>query len=280
MEFLWNMIYGAIIGVANIIPGVSGGTMAVILDIYDDLINAIGELRHHFKKSIKFLIPIGLGAGVGILLFSALIKYLLGQYPMPINFLFMGLIIGSIPMIYKRARVNEFKLGYSLSFLLPFLLMMVMAFLGGESVGNAVITTLTLDSFVKLFLYSAIAAACMILPGMSGSMVLMILGVYTTILTAIADFNILILMPVGLGVLVGILGGAKLIEILLKKYPNQTFLAILGLVVGSIFPVFNNSGFTFSGQGIVAIIALIIGAILTFIFSSEQFKEKISKKDK
>lgn len=277
MRFIWNMIYGAIIGIANIIPGVSGGTMAVILNIYDELIGAVGDLKKDFKKNMMFLLPIGIGAGIGIILFSKLIEFLLGHYPMPLNFFFMGLIIGSIPMIYKRAKGDGIKPVSLIPFFATLAFMIGVAFIGDGSASASIITTLTMGSFIKLLVCAAVAAACMILPGVSGSLVLMILGVYTTVLTAISHFNILILIPVAIGVLIGIIGGAKLISIALKRSPQYTFMAILGLILGSLVPVYRNAGFTFSGEGIIAIITLIIGVAVTLLFASEKFKALVAR---
>ena len=278
MEFIWNMIYGAIIGVANIIPGVSGGTMAVVLNIYDELIGAVSNLRKQFKKNMMFLIPIAIGAGIGIILFSKLIGFLLEAYPMPVNFFFMGLIIGSVPMIYKRATVKKFNGVALIPFVITFAIMFGMSLIGeGEETANAIITTITLGSAIKLIVCGAIAAACMILPGVSGSLILVVLGVYTSVLNAISTFNIPVLMCVAIGVLIGLLGGAKLIDICLKKNEQLTFFAIVGLVVGSIFPVLKESGFAFSGQFIVAIITLIIGAAISLLFASEKFQAKVRR---
>ena len=116
MEFLTRMVQGLVVGVANIIPGVSGGTMAVVMGIYDKLISAVSDLKKDFKKSVLYLLPIGLGAVLGIVLFSHLIKYLLGSYSMPTNFFFLGLILGSIPMIYRRASREKFQKSSAIPF--------------------------------------------------------------------------------------------------------------------------------------------------------------------
>ena len=119
MTWILYIIFGVIIGVANIIPGVSGGTMAVVLNIYDKLIDSVSNFRKDFKKSIMFLLPIGIGAVLGIVAFSKLIEFLLTNYPLATNFFFIGLILGSIPMIFKRATEDRFRL----SSLVPFLLL-------------------------------------------------------------------------------------------------------------------------------------------------------------
>lgn len=278
MEFIWNMIYGAIIGIANIIPGVSGGTMAVILNIYDELISAVSNFTKAFKKSLMLLIPIGLGAGAGIILFSKLIGYLLETHPMPVNFFFMGLIIGSVPMIYKRATVKEFKVVSLIPFVIAMAIMVGMSFLSkDEAAVDTLITTITLGTAIKLIVCGAIAAACTILPGVSGSLILVVLGVYTSVLNAISTFNIPVLFFVGIGVLIGLLGGAKLIDICLRTNEQLTFFAILGLVVGSVVPVFKASGFAFGGQAVVAIMTLALGIGISLLFASEKFQARVRR---
>ena len=278
MEFIWNMIYGAIIGIANIIPGVSGGTMAVILNIYDELISAVSNFTKAFKKSLMLLIPIGLGAGAGIILFSNLIGHLLETHPTPVNSFLMGLIIGSVPMIYKRATVKEFKVVSLIPFVIAMAIMVGMSFLSkDEAAVDTLITTITLGTAIKLIVCGAIAAACTILPGVSGSLILVVLGVYTSVLNAISTFNIPVLFFVGIGVLIGLLGGAKLIDICLRTNEQLTFFAILGLVVGSVVPVFKASGFAFGGQAVVAIMTLALGIGISLLFASEKFQARVRR---
>lgn len=259
MDMIKNMISGMIIGVANIIPGVSGGTMAVVLGIYDKLIDSVSNLFHNFKKNLLFLIPVALGAGAGIILFSALIKYLLGNFPIETNFFFLGLILGGIPMIYKRAVSHSFRLTYLIPFFAAVALMLLFTFYFADINTEMVVRTLSVGVCVWLVLTSAIAAACMILPGISGSMILMILGAYTTILTAISELNLLILIPAAGGIAIGLLGGARIIDICLKRVPGATYFVILGLIVTSIVPVFRNAGFVFGEDSLFSFLALPAG---------------------
>ena len=279
MRFIINAIYGCIIGVANIIPGVSGGTMAVILNIYDKLIDSVTGIKKHFKESILFLLPVLIGGAVGIVGFSKLLKFLLAQYPMPTFAFFAGLIIGSIPMIFRKSLETKFHPVSVISFVVFFGIMIALAFVNTSDKEEAVIQLeLNLGNWLFLFFGSALAAMCMIIPGVSGSMILMILGLYSTVLGAIADLtanflnSCMILLPVGLGVIVGILGGAKLIDLCIKHFPQMTFFAILGLMTGSLLSLYNNSGFALNVQGIIAIIALLIGFAVAFVFGSEKLK--------
>ncbi|MFR4250531.1 MAG: DUF368 domain-containing protein [Christensenellales bacterium] len=280
MTWILYIIFGVIIGVANIIPGVSGGTMAVVLNIYDKLIDSVSNFRKDFKKSIMFLLPIGIGAVLGIVAFSKLIEFLLTNYPLATNFFFIGLILGSIPMIFKRATEDRFRLSSLVPFLLFLIGMLVLSSFSDGAMSGEVVSQLSTGIFIKLLVCSAIAAAAMILPGVSGSMVMVILGTYNTVLTAISSMNILMLVPVGIGVLIGIIGGAKVIDLCLKKFPQATFFAILGLILGSIYPLIANAGFSFSAEGIVAIVLMIVAAGISLAFSSEKLKAKIEARTK
>ena len=261
MEFLSRMLKGLVVGVANIIPGVSGGTMAVVVGIYDKLIGAVSDLRKDFKNSFLYLLPIGMGAVAGILLFSSLIEFLLRDFTMATNYFFLGLILGSIPMIYKKSTTEKFKKSSLVPFLICFGIMTGMTFLQGISdAGSTLITELTPMTAVRLVVSGAVAAACMIMPGISGSMVLVLLGAYTSVLTAISSFNVPILIPVGIGVILGLFGGAKIIAFCLKKYEQQTYFAILGLIAGSVLPIVLSAGYTPGMQTIVSVLTLAAGA--------------------
>lgn len=264
MDFFMNMIKGAIIGIANIIPGVSGGTMALTFNLYDQLIDAIGNFFKDIKKNILFLMPIGIGAIIGIVLFSSIIKYSLEHYCMIVNFFFIGLVAGSIPLIYKHIKGTQVHKSSFLSFILAFAIMVLLSIFSFQD--TSVITTLSFGVFMKLFFCSIIAASCMILPGISGSLVLMILGCYTTVLTAITDRNIFMLVPVGLGAMIGILGGAKIIDICFKKFKQATYFAILGLIIGSFVSLIQNAGIVFSIDLVFAVIAFGIGLFITLFF--------------
>lgn len=243
-----DILKGAVIGVANIIPGVSGGTMAVTLGIYDKLIHAVTHIVSEFKKSIKFIMPIVIGAVLGIGVLSFVIKFLFANFPVQTNFLFIGLILGGLPIIWNRLKATGKKVGVgnAIAFVAFFALVVGMS-LVGEAEGNAADVTLNAVNIIKLFLVGMLASATMIIPGVSGSMVLMIIGYYNTIIDTITLFikstlsmdipgmiqGVGVLMPFGIGVLLGIGVVAKLIELVFVKAPNYAYCSILGLIIAS-----------------------------------------------
>lgn len=241
-----NIIKGMIIGIANIIPGVSGGTMAVSMGIYDKLIHCITHLFSEFKKNLQFLVPIFIGAGIGLVGLSFVIEYLFDVAPLETNLLFIGLIIGGLPAMWKRVKGNSIKVPHIVAFLLFFALVVGLAAVGSGS-GTDVVIEPGVGMAVSLFAVGLIAAATMIIPGVSGSMILLILGFYNPIVSEINTFirallafdmaalwrGILIFVPFGLGVVAGIFGIAKIIEIVFNKYPLIAYWAIIGLIVAS-----------------------------------------------
>ncbi len=259
------ILFGVIIGIANIIPGVSGGTMAVILGVYDKIISAISNWRTQFVKSLQLLIPIGVGAVLGIFLFANLIDYTLENFPMATNMVFVGLILGSVPMIYKKATAQKINASGAISFVVCFGFMVFMMLVSPAE--NAAITTLTVSSFFRIFLASAVSAGAMIIPGISGSFVMLLCGMYTTILTAVSDLNILILIPVALGCGIGILLCAKIIERLFAKAPCQTYLGILGFMLGSVPIIF--PAIAVNIELFVSIVLAIGAGAAAYFFSKE-----------
>jgi putative membrane protein len=255
LTFLLNIIKGAVIGVANVIPGVSGGTMMVSMGIYDDIIESINGLFKHFKKSIVTLLPYVIGMAVGIVGFARAIEFLFGKFPIPTALLFIGLIFGGIPMMWKRATKKKIDVVSVLLFILFFALVIGLQFLGNVTSVDKSLDFSVLHMIVG-FLIGVVAAATMIIPGVSGSMVMMVLGYYNTIISAINDLIASLLsfdisgilkgmgrlVPFGIGVIVGIFAVAKLIKWLLDNHEAKTYCAILGLIVASPYPVFVNAG--------------------------------------
>ena len=246
MEAIKSVLKGMVIGIANIIPGVSGGTMMVAMGIYDKLIHCITHLFKEFKKSFLFLIPIAIGMGIAVVGGSLGLEVLFEKFPVQTNLLFIGLILGGLPAIWKKVKGNSIRGGHILAFLVFFILVAGLALLG-EREGNAADLSLSLISIIKLFAVGVIAAATMVIPGVSGSMMLLLMGYYNPILTAISDFlhalvefdmngiltGIGILLPFGIGVIVGIFAIAKVVEYIFNKFPLYAYWAIIGLIVAS-----------------------------------------------
>lgn len=240
LNYIKKIIAGIAIGIANVIPGVSGGTIAVVFGVYSDLIGAASLDIKIIKANFKIYLCLFGGMGLGILLFARLFKLVYEKFPVQTNFFFIGLIIGSIFIIFDLVREKEKESSFTkvfkiLWFFIGLSIMLALYFFKGAAASStAAIEALSLGSFIFLFLAGFAGAAAMIIPGISGSFLLLILGAYYTVIKAITDFNIPVLIPIGLGVLAGFILSARLIGFLMEKFPKITYAFILGLVAGSI----------------------------------------------
>jgi len=232
---LLNVIKGSIIGLATLVPGVSGGTMAIVLGIYDELIHALGRPQH-WKRSAGFLFQVGAGALAGALLFSRLIALALKHFGFPTRFFFIGLICGGLPVLYRRTKSSISRKSDFLYLLAGLLLVMSMAVKPGALIH--ITGTGGIASFLLLILAGCFIAIALILPGISASFMLLALGLYEVTLNAVHAVNLAFLLPVVLGCILGVLTTTRVLEGILQKYPRKSYLVIVGFLLGSILQVF------------------------------------------
>jgi putative membrane protein len=254
------MLKGAAVGIANAIPGVSGGTIAVITKIYDKLLSSITPNIKKLLKNMDFLLPVGIGMVIGILLAAKVLGFLFDTYNVPTQLFFVGVVIGSMPMIYKEC-TKESRL--SPVNILPFLagaaVMIGMFFVKDDTSGTA--ESLTLLNGIIFFFSAFLAAVAMIIPGISGALILKVLGSYDTAIAAVNSLNIPVLLIFAAGAVVGIFAAAGIISALLRKYRKGTYCFISGLILGSVPSIFP-SEFRFDLMGVVGIVMLVIGVVL------------------
>lgn len=288
-----NVVCGILVGIANIIPGVSGGTIIVILGLFDKLMDAISnvfKLKISFKERLEnlwFIMQVLIGAAIGLIAFAKILNYLFVHFELQTIALFAGLILLSLPML-KKEEMDGKKINI-LFFILGVLTIGIINYLSPGEEGNIVtyeelISKSLTPAFIgSLILMGAIAGATMIFPGVSGSMVLLVLGWYHMFkgyVAAVTTFDMKILIPlifIALGVGLGIIFSAKLTSFLLKKYKTNTMSFILGLIIMSaivIFPL-KKELYTF-GNIITSVITFILGGGLIILL--EKFKEKEIKK--
>lgn len=263
-EFFKSLGMGAGIGIAMIIPGVSGGTIAVLFNIYDKLIGAISDLRRDFKNSFFYLLPIILGALVGIAAMYFPLKYAIEYAPMPTILLFAGLMVGSFPKLCKDTYKKGVKWTDIIAFILPLAFVVGICFipaLGQANLG----ADMPVWGYFVLILIGAVASCALVVPGVSGSLLLLIFGYYQPILDTVSALltsfghSLLVLALFAVGLIVGFFTIAKLMKFLLKKFPRGTGWAILGFVFGSIPAIFLTEEFTTAP---VDGVQIAIGAIL------------------
>lgn len=274
-----SIVKGIIIGIANIIPGVSGGTMAVSMGIYDKLIHCVTHLFSEFKKSVKFLLPIFIGAAIGLVGLSFVIEYMFAHIPLPTNLLFIGLIVGGLPAIWKKVKGNTIRGGHILSFVLFFALVAGLAAFGNGE-GTDVVLNPGMGMAATLFFIGILASATMIIPGVSGSMILLLIGFYNPIVSEINAFiralvsldsaglrrGFALFIPLGIGIVVGIFGIAKLIEVVFEKFPLYAYWAIIGLIAASPVAILlvGEIGKITVGTVIAGVVCLAVGSVVAY----------------
>lgn len=265
-------IKGFLIGLANIIPGVSGGTMAITFGIYEELISIASNIFKNFKKNLGFILPIGIGAILSIALLSNVITIALDNYKIATPLLFVGLILGGFPTIYKKVGKNIIKMKNIIPFMITILLM-VFIYIGIKDVNEVNFSNIDIFGYILLLIVGMIAAITMVVPGISGSFVLMLIGYYEPIVETISELtkfnniihNLFILIPFGIGVIIGIVSVSKLIKYCLNKFPGQTYSSIVAFVLSSvvliIYPLFGIKCTIL--ELVIGIILLLGGALIT-----------------
>ncbi|PLV57558.1 DUF368 domain-containing protein [Thermotoga sp. SG1] len=223
---MWYFLSGVLMGVANIIPGVSGGTIAVLMGIYDRLIEAINSLFSRDFKSLKILLPAGFGLLVGVFGFARLLEISLIRYPVPTHFFFVGLVIVSF---LKAKEFFSLSLKNLIFFILGILCVLLLSFSGG---------TESEEGLFVLLVAGFVAAAAMVVPGISGSLILLMFGVYDSILSMVSHLLIDKLLVFGSGVVLGIFVSIKVMGFLLRRFREETYGVIGGMILASLYRVF------------------------------------------
>lgn len=235
---LMLMLKGFIIGSSMSVPGVSGGTMAILLGIYDKLIGAISNFLKDIKGNTIFLIKFCIGAGVGIASLARVIKWLLETFPIPVSFFFLGAVIGGIPALYQKTKQTKLKVSSAIYFLLGLVIVISIGFI---PVGNIDVGAGSgLGHYVMLLVTGIIIALALILPGISTSHMLLVLGMYDSMLLAITEFDVVYIGILGIATLIGIFLITKPLEWTMNQFPHQTYCIIIGFVLGSTSEIFSD----------------------------------------
>ncbi len=258
MKGLLNILKGMIIGISVLIPGISGGTMAMILGIYEDLIHAFCSFAEDWKTHGLLLLQVTIGGLLSLVAFSYIIENLLNKYPYRIQFLFIGIIIGGLPIMYRKYKSTCLRESKDFVYFLAGFIMVIIL--------SSDLFTISFGDYrqgimyyLLLYLVGIFVAIAMVLPGVSGALVLMTLGLYGTTLKAINEFNIPLLLPLSLGILTGIVLGSRLVAGILLRYPGKGYMMIIGFVTASMIPIFPSM--PHGAQYLPSLAALAFGAL-------------------
>lgn len=298
MNMVQLLFIGIAIGMANVIPGVSGSTMAVVFNIYDRFVNAITVNIKKLIENRRFVIPVVGGMALGVLLFSKLITVLYENFPVQTDYFFTGLIIGSIPMLFsfmtKKQDGQKFTAKKTISVVICALAGFAVL-IGFGLLGNDVDTAKeiskslpqwTFPLALHIFAAGFVGAIAMIIPGISGSLLMLIMGVYPIVMKSIPALFVpsqtlqafFLLLPNGIGVLAGLLCGAWIVKTFLRIAPNQTYAVIFGLIAGSAIQLFPGiKGISGVLSGIACLLCVLTGIFLAYFSSKVTAKEETEK---
>ncbi|WP_103715929.1 DUF368 domain-containing protein [Staphylococcus aureus] len=270
-QFKWiNILKGFAMGTSDLVPGVSGGTIALLLGIYNQFIASIsGIFSRRFWPSLTFLIPIIIGMLLAMGSLSNLFNYLLSQHHIPTMFFFGGLIIGIVPYLLKISNYKtSFTTKHYMMVIAGIAILIVITLMNNGDKHAGETLTLSTSLIIKYFIAGMCASSAMLLPGISGSFMLLVFGVYGTVMLAISEVvklnfaGLPILLAVGFGVLAGFIISSKIIQYFLTHHKLMTFALIIGFVVGSLFAVFPGLP-TNIVMWFVSLVVFIIGFIVS-----------------
>lgn len=239
------MYKGFLIGSTMLVPGVSGGSMAILLGIYEKLLSTISSFAKNIKENLLFLLLFVIGAGIGMLVLAKPILSLLESYPKPMQCFFIGAVAGGIPAVWKQADVKKVTWKSAICFGIGMLIVVGMSFLPTEALQSNISVAENpspginnaASSYIFLIFAGIIASVALVLPGISVSYFLLVLGLYHELMRAISEMDLNFLMPIGGGIVLGVLLTTRGLEHLLHKYPQTTYLVILGFVAGSVLEI-------------------------------------------
>ncbi|MEA4891642.1 MAG: DUF368 domain-containing protein [Peptococcaceae bacterium] len=236
-----TLLKGLCVGGSMLVPGVSGGSMAMILGIYNRLISAVSTFFRDVRGNAAFLGLFALGALVGLGLFARPLLKLIEIHPLPMRYFFIGAAAGSVPLVFRQARVCRFSWGAVIYPLLGLAVVGLLGLLPVTPEGAAVPPVFTGASWagqIRLLLAGVIAAVALVLPGISVSYMLLVMGLYDQVMTAVGRPDFSLLCPLGLGVFLGVVLTTRLLEKAMTRFPQATYLIILGFLLGSAASLF------------------------------------------
>ena len=261
-SFFYRVICGFCLGISVFAPGISGSIMAIIMGIYDKLLDIASNPFKNFKKNIWFLLPMGIGAVISLVLFILVFSYLFETYEKAVFMLFIGLIVGNLPMVYKEARKSRFKWYYILGAIVAFAIALVVGIMS-EGVGeNQVVYEST--NLMYIALSGVLAGAASLVPGMSVSMILIVMGVYDYLIASAKALDIVTIAVVGVAFVLSMIASSKLIKFVFAKFSGMAHFMVLGFLTGSIGGIL----FTLpkNGSNLAGAIMLLIGLAISLIF--------------
>ncbi|MBQ9988837.1 MAG: DUF368 domain-containing protein [Clostridia bacterium] len=279
MKSLVNYLKGIVVGVGGIAPGLSGSVMLIILGLYERTIAAIGTMFKNFKANVAFLIPLLLGFGTGVLLFSKAVDFLLAEYEFTTRYLFLGLVVGTVPLFYKEVKKNGFGKRYVATIIAAAGLGLFLF-----SFNSSLFPAITNPNLLQSVLLGVAVAGSAIVPGVDSAVILSALGLYELYVSSLANLNMPILLPAAAGLVIGAITVSIFMNMLIKRFYTGTFSVIFGLFLSIIPSVVNESCVIASaGDGAFAALCIVVGFAVSFYLgdiqgNNERLKKLFGKK--
>lgn len=258
-----NFFKGIIVGIGGVAPGLSGSVLLVIFGLYQKTINAIGTIFKDFKKNVCFLIPLFLGFGVGVLLFSKVVNFLLNNFEAPTRFAFLGLILGTLPLFWKEVKKEGFNKKYYIAIVAGLIVGILLFYFNAN-----LFPVVTEPNLFQSVILGVAVAGSSIVPGVDSAAILSSLGLYELYVESVAELNFAILIPAGVGLGLGVLVISFIVNKLIKHCYTLTFSIIFGLFLSIIPKVLNGS--CIEGFNIGSIFFVIFGFLFSLYFGDIQ----------
>ena len=230
------MVKGFIVGSTMMVPGVSGGSMAMILGIYDHLIASLSSFFSDWKGNLLYLAAFAVPSVLGIVLCADPITSVIDRFPIVSMFFFFGLVFGSVPMLVRKADISSFRLKHAVALLLGAAAVIGMSYI--PHADTAAVSVMDARTFILQIITGVVVAIGFILPGISTSYLLLLLGTYDFIMEAIASLSILPLLPLAAGFIAGTLALTRVLEMCMQRLPGLTYMLITGFLLGSVYTVY------------------------------------------
>ena len=258
-----NFLKGIVVGIGGVAPGLSGSVLLVIFGLYQKTINAIGTIFKDFKKNVCFLIPLFLGFGVGVLLFSKVVNFLLNNFEAPTRFAFLGLILGTLPLFWKEVKKEGFSKKYYIAIVAGLIVGILLFYFNAN-----LFPVVTEPNLFQSVILGVAVAGSSIVPGVDSAAILSSLGLYELYVESVAELNFAILIPAGVGLGLGVLVISFIVNKLIKHCYTLTFSIIFGLFLSIIPKVLNGS--CIEGFNIGSIFFVIFGFLFSLYFGDIQ----------
>ena len=269
-----TLLKGIIVGIGGIAPGLSGSVLLVIFGLYQKTINAISTLFKNFKKNMMFLIPLILGFGIGVLIFSKAVDFFLNNFEIQTRFTFLGLVLGTIPLFFREVKKEGFSKKY-------YIFIAAAACIGIAlfSLNKGAFPQIENPNLLQSVLLGIAVAASSIVPGVDSAVILSTFGLYELYVSSLANLNFSVLIPAGVGLVIGAFAISIIMNTLVKNFYTATFSIIFGLFISIIPSVLNERcTLAWNTESIISILFFILGFIISFYLSDVQKNNKIIKK--